>query len=123
MIRFRSWTGGQLAVFSVALAFAGFLLFLGYRTWNTQFWDQVEIRNTIWQRQIEQCHILSTERCNELLAPHIDAGMRGIGESYQHREKAAWFKLSILLIDLLVIPSVLAYMGFQWFGAHRPKSP
>lgn len=122
MIRFRTWTGGQLAVFSVALAFAGFLLLVSYRTWNAHFWDQVEIRNTIWQRQIEQCRILSTERCNELLAPHIDAGMRGIGESYRHREKAEWFKLSVLLIDLLVIPGVLAYMAFQWFGAHRRGS-
>lgn len=119
MIRFRSWTGGQLAVFSTALAFVGFLLFLSYRTWDGQFWDQVETRNTLWKQAIEQCRSLPNERCNELLTPHIDAGMRGIGESYHHRDRAAWFKLSVLLIDLLLIPGVLAYMAFQWSGAHR----
>jgi hypothetical protein len=119
MIRFRSWTGGQLVIFSIALAFAGLLLFLSYRTWNAQFWDQVDTRNAMWREAIDQCRSISTERCNALVQPYMDAGMRGIGESYRHRDQAAWFTLSLVLIDLIVIPGILAYTGFQWFGAHR----
>jgi hypothetical protein len=109
-------------IFSIALVFAGFLLFLSYRTWNAQFWDRVEIRNTMWRQAIEQCRSISTERCNALIQPYSDAGMRGIGESYRHEDQAAWFMLAATLIDLVVIPGALAYVAFQWFGGHRRHS-
>jgi hypothetical protein len=119
MIRFRSWTGGQLAVFSVVLAFVGFLLFLGYRSWERQYRDEVESENKSFQSAIEACRSMTTEQCNVIIRPHEDAIMERLVEASRHQEKAGVIRLSLTLIDLIVIPGVVAYMAFQWFGAQR----
>lgn len=119
MMRFRSWTGGQLVVFSFVLAFVGLLLFLSYRTWDAQYRDRVENFHKSWQSAIDSCAGLTTERCNERVRPYVDAGMQGLMESARHNDTAAWFLLSVVVIDLVVIPGTVAYMAFQWFGAQR----
>lgn len=122
MTRFRSWTGGQLAVFSGGLVFAGLLLFLGYRRWDGQYWDQVEVYHRSWRQAIETCRSVPTATCNEIMQPYMDASIPGLIDSYRHREIAGWLGLAVIIMDLLVIPGVLGYMAFQWFGAQRRRS-
>lgn len=122
MIAFRSWTGGQLFVFSAALAFAGLLLFLGYRSWETQYQDAVGIYNSGFKSATEACRIMTTEQCNAIMRPYEDAMFQRIRDASLHFEKAGVIRVVLVLLDLIVIPAAIAYMAFQWLGAQRRTS-